>query len=89
MSLFGLSTGTKSEFRIFKENKLNFLSLVPVPNSKNATFSPLVPVLSPQEIEEKNSKKRFLGFLYRIKNFQNFFGLIWYLVLPPKFFFLN
>jgi hypothetical protein len=44
---WGLSTGTKCE-------KLNFYS-------SNILNSPLVSVKSPQKIEEKNSKKFFLG----------------------------
>ena len=35
--------------------------LEPVPNPKSTTFSPLVPVQRPQEIDEKKSKKVFLG----------------------------
>jgi hypothetical protein len=67
MVLFGFSTGTKSE-------KLNSYSpnilkspLVPVLNPKSTTFSPLVPVQSIQEIEEKNSKKVFFGLLFLSK----------------------
>jgi hypothetical protein len=37
-------------------------------------FRPLVPVQRPQEIDEKNSKKVFFGYLYRSK----------YLILGPK-----
>jgi hypothetical protein len=53
--------GTKDEFRIFEEENFNFSLLVPVLNPKITTFSPLVPVQSLQKIEEKNSKKVFLG----------------------------
>jgi hypothetical protein len=41
----------------------NFSLLVPVLNPKITTFSPLVPVQSPQEIEEKNSKNFFWVFI--------------------------
>jgi hypothetical protein len=60
--LFGISTGTKSEkLNVYTINILNS-ALVPVINPKITTFSPLVPVQRPQEIEEKNSKKVcFLG----------------------------
>jgi hypothetical protein len=37
--LFGLSTGTKDEFRIFEEYKFNSSPLVPVLNPKSTTFS--------------------------------------------------
>ena len=43
MVLFGFSTDSKGKFRIFEEKKLK--------------FSPLVPVKSPQEIEEKKRNK--------------------------------
>jgi hypothetical protein len=52
--LFGFSTGNKSEkikFLFYKYSKFTFL--------KSTTFSPLVPVQRPQEIDEKNSKKVF------------------------------
>jgi hypothetical protein len=71
---FGFSTGTKGEFRIFIEIKFNFSNLVPVLNPKSNTFLPLVPVQRPQEIDEKNSKKVFFGYLYRSK----------YLIFGPK-----
>ena len=61
MILLGSSTGTKSEFRIFEEEKFNFSLLVPVLNPKSITFSHLVPVQRPRKIEENNSKKAFLG----------------------------
>jgi hypothetical protein len=67
--LFGFSTGNKGEFRIFEEQKFNFSPLIPVLNTKSSTFSSLGPVQSPQEIEEKNSKKVFFGYLYRSKDF--------------------
>jgi hypothetical protein len=58
---------------------------VPILNPKSTIFSPLVPVLSIQEIEEKNSKKVFLGACNGPKkNFQKFAGSIWYMVLLPK-----
>jgi hypothetical protein len=66
----------------------NFSLLVPVLNPKITTFSPLVPVQSPQEIEEKNSKKLFLGiyigpntlYLDLIKFLKNFLAVFgtWY-----------
>jgi hypothetical protein len=59
--IFGFSTGTKDEFRIFEELNFNFSLLVSVLNTKITTFSPLVPVQSPQEIDEKIQKKLFLG----------------------------
>jgi hypothetical protein len=87
--LIGLSTGTKCE-------KLNFYSinilnspLVPVLDPKSKTFSPLVPVQRPQEIDEKNSKKDFfldictgpntlfLDLKIFLKNFGASFGT-WY-----------
>jgi hypothetical protein len=50
--------------------------LVPVLNPKSTTFSPLVPVQRPQEIDEKNSNKFFLDictgpntFFLDLKNF--------------------
>jgi hypothetical protein len=59
--IFGFSTGTKSaKLNFYSSNILNSL-LVPVLNPKSTTLSPLVPVQSRQEIEEKNSKKVFLG----------------------------
>jgi hypothetical protein len=53
--------GTKGEKLSFYS--LNILSspLVPVLNPKSTTFSPLGPVLSPVEIEEKKQKKNFCG----------------------------
>jgi hypothetical protein len=66
-----------------KSEKLNFYSsnilnspLVPVLNPKSTTFSHLVPVQGPQEIEEKNSKKVFFGYLY---------GFIYFMFGPKKF----
>ena len=53
--------------------------LVPVLNPKSTTFSHLVPVQRPQEIEEKNSEKVFFGYLYRSK----------YLIFGPKHFLKN
>jgi hypothetical protein len=50
---FGFSTGTKDEFRIFEEYKCN--------------ISLLVPVQSPQEIEEKNLKKVFFGIFVPVQ----------------------
>jgi hypothetical protein len=50
-------------FRKFGKSKFNFSPLVALPNLKSTTFSPLVPVLSPQEIEEKIKKKFFWGFV--------------------------
>jgi hypothetical protein len=48
--------------------KINFSVLVPaLLNTKSTTFSHLVPVQRPQEIEEKNSKKILFGYLYRSK----------------------
>jgi hypothetical protein len=78
---FGLSTGTKSEklnFILFKysefifstgtkSEKYHFSVFVPVLNPIITTFSPLVPVQSPQDIEEKNTKKVFFGYLYQSK----------------------
>jgi hypothetical protein len=56
---FGFSTGTKSEkLNFYATNFLNS-PLVPVLNPKSITFSHLVPVQRPQEIDEKNSKKAF------------------------------
>ena len=85
--LFGFSTGTMSEI-------LNFYSSN-ILNSKSTTFSHLVPVQRPQEIEEKNSEKVFFGYLYRSKYlifgpkkfFEKCWCCIWYLVLPSKIFF--
>jgi hypothetical protein len=69
MVIFGLSTSTKSEkLKFYSSNILNSL-LVPLLNSKSTTFSPLVPVQSLQEIEEKNSKKGFLGICTGVENF--------------------
>jgi hypothetical protein len=51
---WGVSTGSKDEFRIFEEKKIKFSLLAPVLNPKISSFSPLEPVQSPQEIEEKN-----------------------------------
>jgi hypothetical protein len=45
--------------------------------SEKYHVSPLVPLLSPQEIDEKNSKKIFLGYFYRSKS----------LIFGPKKFF--
>jgi hypothetical protein len=44
-----------------KSSDKNGLSNVDVRNPKSTTFSHLVPVQRPLEIEEKNSKKIFLG----------------------------
>jgi hypothetical protein len=57
-------------------------------NPKSNTFSHLVPVQRPQEVDEKYSKKVFFGYLYRskclifepkkfLKNFGAAFGT-WY-----------
>jgi hypothetical protein len=59
--LFGLSTDPKGE-------KLKFLFFeyslsVPVLNPKSVTFSHLVPVQRPQEIERKSSKVAFFWYL--------------------------
>jgi hypothetical protein len=59
------STSTKGELRMFIEIKFNFALLVPVLNPKSTTFSHLVPIQRPLEIEEKNPKKAFFGYLYR------------------------
>jgi hypothetical protein len=48
------------------QNILNSL-LVPVLNTKNTTFSHLVLVQRPQEMEEKISKKVYFGYLYRFQ----------------------
>jgi hypothetical protein len=76
MVIFGFSTGTKSEFRIFEEKNFNFSLLLPVLNPKITTFRPLVPVQSPQEKIQKNF---FFGYLYRSK----------YLTFGPKKFLKN
>jgi hypothetical protein len=65
--LFGLSTGTKSEKLNFYSSNILNSPLVPVLKPKSTNFSPLVPVQSPQEIDEKISKKSFFGHLYRSK----------------------
>jgi hypothetical protein len=57
MVLSGLSTGTKGEKLNFYSS--NILNSPLVLNPKGNTFSPLVQVLSPKEIGEKNSKKVF------------------------------
>jgi hypothetical protein len=78
--LFGFSTGTKCEtleFLILQYSNISLL--VPVLNPKSTTFSPLVPVQRPQEIDEKKSKKSFFGYLYRSK----------YLIFGPKKFLKN
>jgi hypothetical protein len=60
--LFGFSTGTKCEKLNFYSTNILNSPLVPSPNPKITTFSPLVPVQSPQENEEIISKKvLFLG----------------------------
>jgi hypothetical protein len=64
---------------LFEEQKFNLSLLVPVKNPKSTTFSHLVPVQRPQEIDEKNSKIVFFGCLYRSK----------YLIFGPKKFFKN
>jgi hypothetical protein len=76
----GFSTGTKSEKSNFYSS--NFLNspLVPVLNPKSTSFSDLLPVQRPQEIEEKNSKKVFCyGYLYQSK----------YHIFGPKIFLKN
>ena len=55
----GVGTGTKGEF---EESRL-----VPVPNPKSTSFSPLVSVQNPLEIEE-NSKKVFFGGICTVIN---------------------
>jgi hypothetical protein len=55
------------------------LHLVSVLNPKITTFSPLVPVQRPQEIDEKNSKKVFFGPKNFLKNFGAAFGTWYYL----------
>jgi hypothetical protein len=89
---FGFSTGSKSEkLNFYSSNILNSL-LVPVLNPKCTTFSHLVPVQRPQEIEDlKNSKNVFLGIctgpntlFLELKNFGAAFGSWPYL---QKFFF--
>ena len=60
MVLFGFSIGTKCEkLNFYSSNTLNS-HLEPVLNPKSTTFSPLVPVQRPQEIDERNSKKSFV-----------------------------
>ena len=54
-----LSTGTLGEIFFFSSNIHN--SPYILLNPKNANFSPFVPLLSPQEIQEKNSKENFFG----------------------------
>jgi hypothetical protein len=78
--LFGFSTGIKSEkLNFYSSNILNSL-LVPVLNPKSTNFWPLVPVQSTLKIEEKNSKKFFLGFCtFGPKNFGAAFGTWYYL----------
>jgi hypothetical protein len=49
---FGFNTGIKGQKLIFSSIFLNS-PFVSVLNPKNTNFSPIVPVLSPQEIEEK------------------------------------
>jgi hypothetical protein len=74
--LFRFSAGTKCEKLNFysSSNILNSL-LVPVLNPKRTTFSHLVPVQRPQEIEEKYSKKFFLGICAGINPKTLFVGL--------------
>jgi hypothetical protein len=50
--LFGFSTGTKGEKLKCYSSNIQNSPLVPVQNPKSTTFSHLVTVLSPQEIEE-------------------------------------
>jgi hypothetical protein len=57
--IFGFIGGTKDEFRIFEEQNLNFSVLVPAINPKITTFSPFVPVKSPQKSMKKIQKKFF------------------------------
>jgi hypothetical protein len=80
--LFGFSTGTKCEKLNFDSSNILNSILVPGLNPKSTTFSPLVPVQRPQEIDEKNSKNVSFGYLYRSKelifghkNFSKFFKL--------------
>jgi hypothetical protein len=69
---WGLSTGTKVEI-------LNFYP----PNFLN---SPLVPVLSPQEIDEKISKKSFFGYSVGpntlFLDLSNFLKIFWHHLIP-------
>jgi hypothetical protein len=65
----------------YQRSKIKFLffnilnsHLVPVLNPKSTTFSHLVPVQRPQEVDEKQSKNIFFGHLYRSK----------YLIFGPK-----
>jgi hypothetical protein len=60
--LLGFSTGTKSEKLNFYSSNILNSPLVMVLNPKSITFSHLVPVQRPLEIEEKNSKKVLFGF---------------------------
>jgi hypothetical protein len=59
--LFGFCNGTKCEKLNFYSSNILNSPLVPVLSPKSTTFTPLVSVLSPQEIDEKNSKKVFFG----------------------------
>jgi hypothetical protein len=53
VEIFGFSIGTKTEkLKFYSSNILNS-------SFEISTFSPLVPLQSPQEIEENNSKKVF------------------------------
>jgi hypothetical protein len=49
----------KVNLEYLKDKNFHFSSLIPVLNPKSNTFSPLVPIQSPLEIEDKNSKKVF------------------------------
>jgi hypothetical protein len=53
--LYGFSIGTKDEKLNFYSSNIQNSPLVPVLNPKSTTFSPLVLVQRPQEIEEKKS----------------------------------
>jgi hypothetical protein len=87
---WGLCTGTKREKLNFYSSNILNSPLVPALNPKSTTFSPLVQVQSPQEIQENNSKKVFFGYLYRskyiifghkklLKNCSTAFGTCYYL----------
>jgi hypothetical protein len=82
----------------FYPSNIHNSPILPVLNAKSTTFSPLVPVLNPQEIEEKNSKKSFFGFypgpntsFLGIKNLLSAFGPWYYLqkIFTKIFFFKN
>jgi hypothetical protein len=55
--------GTKSKKSKFYSPKILNSLFVPVLNPKSTTFSHLVPVQRPQEIEEKKLKKSFFWIL--------------------------